>query len=223
MEDMPDKLRRNVMIISTVILSTWGFDLTLKPSGSILGVVDIPDIPPFKIWSLLTLMLVYFFLRYIYSDQVKDDLKKFKTEYTNLKIEKAAKQIKRRVHRYLKTGKPPHGMPHLIPTEIRKTLFPIDNFLFKPHYFLDQNCSSGQVGITYKITNKRGEIFLSTDKETKYDFEFPCIERCKIKALTFLRASTISKGAVDFLFPMLLATLSIAICLYKILDLIITI
>lgn len=221
MEDVPEKLRRNVMMISTTILLTWSLNLTLKTSGTILGFVDISNITPIKIWLLLAVLLAYFFLRYIYSDQVKDDLKKFKSEYTVLKVKNASKKINRQVHRYFKTGTPPAWMPHLIPVDGQNDLFPISRPMFKLIYFWDKNCSAGRIGITYKITDKRGETFTSADKEAKYDFEFSRIERFKIEVLTILRASTISKGAVDFLTPISLAILSILICAYKILFLII--
>jgi hypothetical protein len=67
MDDTPDKLRRNVVVLSAAILVIAFFRLSFKATGTLLGFAEVSNVSPFKVWLALTATLLYMFLRWRYA------------------------------------------------------------------------------------------------------------------------------------------------------------
>ncbi|WP_397452547.1 hypothetical protein [Pseudomonas sp. NA-150] len=221
MEDLPEKLRRNVMFIGTLILSTWIFDLKIKVSETVFGFIDIGNITPIKIWISLLVALVYFSLRHIYSDQVKSDFKLMKVEHQTLRIRNAYRTLNKRMRIYFKTGLLPTWLPQLIP-DSAADLFPFKNPMFKIRVSsLDSSCAAGAISLSYKVLGKNGEEYSSMAGTNLYDFTLSRHERMKIFIASTIRTATFSKAAVDVLAPFIIASTGLIICVSKLLILLI--
>ncbi|TAM51233.1 MAG: hypothetical protein EPN57_18460 [Paraburkholderia sp.] len=73
MDDLPDKLRRNVVVLSAAILAIAFFNLSFKPTGTLLDFAEVGNVSPFKVWLALGVTLLYTFMRYrFYADTLKD-------------------------------------------------------------------------------------------------------------------------------------------------------
>ncbi|RQM45240.1 hypothetical protein EHZ19_25060 [Paraburkholderia bannensis] len=68
MDDTPDKLRRNVVALSAAILTIAFFHLSFKPTGNLLGLAEVGNVSPFKVWLDLATVLLYVGLRYHHAD-----------------------------------------------------------------------------------------------------------------------------------------------------------
>jgi hypothetical protein len=222
LDDSPDKLRRNVMLIGTIIIATILYDFTLKTSGSILGIIEIGNISPLKIWLSLLALLIYFHLRYIYSDQVSEDRKKMKTGTTSLRIRATYQLLHKQIDKYLKKGNqpscitttlPPLGLynRHLRPAPPKFKII-IDT--------LENDCSRGTVTVKHEqyaaTTNA-----ISIKEHNNLNFTIPNYLRIKILITTAARTLTISKSSVDFVAPLLISLVGFLACIYKIASLLI--
>lgn len=71
LDDVAEKARRNLMIVSTGILAVWALGIPLD--GKLVGAVDLSAVDPLRAWLAATCVLAYFTARYNFSpNTVKD-------------------------------------------------------------------------------------------------------------------------------------------------------
>ncbi|SOE48684.1 hypothetical protein SAMN05446635_0235 [Burkholderia sp. OK233] len=102
MDDLPDKLRRNVVVLSAAIVAVNVFHLSFKPSGMLLGFAEVGHVTPLKAWLALSAVLVYLFLRYWFYEDTDQELTLLAQEFQNRRY--AA--IKRHLERALERARP---------------------------------------------------------------------------------------------------------------------
>ena len=73
LDDVADKARRNLMVVSTGILAVWALGIPLD--GKFVGAVDLSAVSPWRAWSATICVLVYFALRYRLSPSISEKLK----------------------------------------------------------------------------------------------------------------------------------------------------
>jgi len=216
MDDIPEKLRRNVMLISSLIICILLFNLTLKTSGSILGFIEIGNISITKLWLSLLIALAYFFLRYYFFEPVKKDIKNMSTEYLNFKIKNAYRTLSKSIRTYFKTGIQPSFLPRLLPNTIN--VFPLKHSSFKLRLrSLDDSCASGTISISYKIVAHNGEEYRSSAENDQYEFTLSKIQKLNILIKSIIRTAALSKATVDVFVPFALAGVAAIICTFKLL------
>jgi hypothetical protein len=86
MDDLPDKLRRNVVVLSAVIVAITVFHLSFKPTGTLLGFAEVGNVTPLKVWLTLSAVLVYVFLRYWFHDDTDADRQALAGHYKGLQL-----------------------------------------------------------------------------------------------------------------------------------------
>lgn len=64
MDDVRDELRRNALVLSATIVAIVLFHLCFKPTGTQLGLAEVSNGTPLKIWLTLSVVPAYIFLRY---------------------------------------------------------------------------------------------------------------------------------------------------------------
>lgn len=65
LEDVAEKARRNLMVVSTGILAVWALGIPLD--GKLVGAVDLSAVEPWRAWLAATCVLVYFAARYYFA------------------------------------------------------------------------------------------------------------------------------------------------------------
>ncbi|WP_405123224.1 hypothetical protein [Pseudomonas sp. M20] len=221
MDDSSDKLRRNVMLIGAVIISTILFDFSLKTSGSILGLIEIREISQLKTWLCLSILLIYFFLRYVFSDQVTEDRKKMKTGITNLRIKAAYNLLNKQISIYLKKDKKPSCITsRLPPLGLNDKYLRTTPLKFKVTIdALEENCGTGVITIKHQRTETT-KTSSSTVEHKNLIFKLTKYQKIKILISTLIRTLTLSKSAVDYIAPLTISFASLLACTYKIVTLI---
>ncbi|MDB0511066.1 hypothetical protein [Ralstonia solanacearum] len=68
LDDTEEKSRRNLVALSSAILTSAWLQPKLADKGKLLGVIDANDIAPVRVWTLATVALCYFVWRYWLSD-----------------------------------------------------------------------------------------------------------------------------------------------------------
>jgi hypothetical protein len=80
MEDTQDKVRRNVITLSTLIILFWFLDLKLSTTLTLLGTVQLENVSPFKLWLCITAILVYMSLRYRFDGKTNIQIREIEPE-----------------------------------------------------------------------------------------------------------------------------------------------
>ena len=93
MDDTPDKLRRNVVILAAAILAISLSDLSFRTNGTLLGFTEVSNVNAFRVWLALTATLVYMFLRWRYAVDTEKKLLDIKVLFDGLR----ARAIKERI------------------------------------------------------------------------------------------------------------------------------
>lgn len=220
MDDSPDKLRRNVMLICCIIISIVMFDFKIEPSGSFLSVIKIGNISPIKLWLSLSTLLIYFFLRYIYSDQITTDTKRMKKDYAQLRLKSTYKLITKQIKRYLNTGKQPsYLIKALPPLNLRQIHLTEKPKKFRVSFTEVENYSNGAIKLTYrKATEQLGRPH-TVETLNNLTFVIPKKNQALAFASTIARTATISKSSVDLITPIFLSAISFIVCIYNITNL----
>lgn len=68
LEDVAEKARRNLMVVSTGILAVWALGIPLD--GKLVGAVDLNQVEPWRAWTCAAVVLVYFYLRFHLSPDI---------------------------------------------------------------------------------------------------------------------------------------------------------
>lgn len=69
MDDTQDKIRRNLVAISSGILLASFLKIELTTSPKLLGIAEITSISPLRFWFAILFLLLYFIVRYRFSDE----------------------------------------------------------------------------------------------------------------------------------------------------------
>lgn len=67
LDDVADKARRNLMVMSTGILAVFALGIPLD--GKLVGAVDLSAVQPWRAWLVALIALVYFAARYHYAPE----------------------------------------------------------------------------------------------------------------------------------------------------------
>lgn len=241
MDDTPDKLRRNIVVLSAAILAIAFFHLSFKPTGTLLGFAEVGNVSAFKVWLALSAVLAYAFLRYRFDAATGESLSAMRDEFDRFVKLAVTHRAERAVSRYLI-----QGTQHWLPYWIRD----IDRFVdqvAKDAAFLgtDTRPVSAEIRATRRELSRdsdlfcdeadspwRGEFTFTYAAQWEFDggtsfgscggysksayiYEMYGLGRPMLLATALLRAPH-SKGAIDVVLPFVLSGLAMLVCLYKI-------
>lgn len=65
MDDVAEKARRNLLMVSAGILAVWALGIPLD--GKLVGAVDLSSVEPWRAWATATAVLLYFSLRHYFA------------------------------------------------------------------------------------------------------------------------------------------------------------
>lgn len=74
LDDVAEKARRNLMMVSTGILAVWVLGIPLD--GKLVGTVNLSAVEPWRAWFCVAVVLIYFALRYHYAPTSSDSPEK---------------------------------------------------------------------------------------------------------------------------------------------------
>lgn len=69
LDDVAEKARRNLMMVSTGILAVWALGIPLD--GKLVGAVNLATVAPWRAWLCVTVVLAYFATRYYYAPEIE--------------------------------------------------------------------------------------------------------------------------------------------------------
>jgi len=103
--DDDDKVRRNCMAASAAVLTGWALDIQQKDVWKrFLG--EELTVQPFRAWLLISLVLLYLFMRYLFSDERGKAHGEMLHEFNTARAMAIVSGLKRDYLRYKRTGSP---------------------------------------------------------------------------------------------------------------------
>ena len=223
MDDLPDKLRRNVVVLAAAILAIGFFNLSFKPTGTLLGFAEVSNVSPFKVWLALAATLAYVMLRYHHAADTFGERAFATDSFRGLRQEAVMERLAAHIRRYFLRGAP------------IKLFDDIDEFIdsdIARHMERDGRAQRidelhvGNVDIRRTLPWWQGRASVSfhvvwtsgpygRDGVPQPAFTLPRQERLHTTLLALLRAATRSRAGVDVALPYAMASLAMLVCLYK--------
>jgi hypothetical protein len=221
MDDLPDKLRRNVVVLSATIVAITVFHLSFRPTGTLLGFVEVGRVTPLKVWLVFSAVLVYMFLRYWFYEGTDQERALLAQEFQGRRYAAIKRHLERSLERHLVHRRAPACLINFDDfADVQLAVCFADR---GPAIRADAVASveadqhspwQGRVGYALELQWPSGNHY-STSGGQRFDFR---LTRC-FAAWTVLRCAlgttTYSKSAVDVLVPIALACAAATMCLYQ--------
>lgn len=220
MDDMPDKLRRNLVVLSAAILAIAFFHLSFKPTGMLLGFAEVGNVSPFKIWVALTATLIYMFLRYRYATETVVEISAVSELFVTIRAQVVAEYIGVVVARYLKRLRPvtifidfAEFMDGTLEDRMnqfgRARRVDVEVVLEEPERWW-----SGRASIEFYAEWTAGASYgRSGGRMPEYQLSWR--QRVSVIASSLFRAAGASRAGVDVAVPFGLSAVAMLVCLFK--------
>lgn len=220
-DDTTEKVRRNVVVLSSGIIIASALDLQTDQASKLFGVIELQSIGTLRFWLILSIVLIYVFLRYWFDSETFSQKSRLLSELSIIRLDVLTKYLKFEVKQAFK----------------KNTLPPsIDNFeeLKKPELLVryENHESLSEINIDLSIERSPGSSWsgwvlpdyqLEWDKKhfstksggNRYQFVLSKNKENFLEVISFVKLFLYSKSSVDFLIPILLFVISLGICLSK--------
>lgn len=226
-EDSGDKLRRNLVMVSTAVLVGAFLDVQVSATAKLLGVAEIQNLTPWKIWLVLGIALVYFILRYRFDGLTEKLATKARAGFSAIARPMVVSYVNRAVKSTLIYGRPNKRLAvEGLQNAIRERS---DSYSRTSTYRPLNPSKPVSLSLTGDLRGqlwKGGLLFefgvapLATTANggtgfEYVDYEIPRLVRGVISLFAFLRLLTYTKVGVDLLFPYFVGLLALATCVWK--------
>ncbi|MFM0363058.1 hypothetical protein [Paraburkholderia sediminicola] len=221
MDDTPDKLRRNVVVLSAAILAIAFFNLSFKPTGTLLGFAQVGNVTGTKIWVALLVVLLYVFLRYHFCAQTTDERTTMAKDFHGWRQQAVRRCLERAVRTYFLRNRAVtwiEGFDRFVDHDIEERMRrdgparEVDDLVVSVNWN-EGHWYTGNAGFQFHA------IWTSSSYGrgggNRHDFALPQHLRAQVLANCALRAVTYSRGAVDVAVPFGLAALAFLTCTFK--------
>jgi hypothetical protein len=221
MDDLPDKLRRNVVVLSAAIVAITVFHLSFRPTSTLLGFAEIGRVTPLKVWLVLSAVLVYMFLRYWFYEGTDQERALLAQEFQGRRYAAIKRHLERSLERHLVYKRAPVCLTnfHDFADQQLAVCFadrgPAMRADVVASVEADQHSPwKGKVGYALELQWPSGNHYRTSGGQ-RFDFRLTpgfavwTVLRCAVRTATY------SKSAVDVLVPIALAGVAATMCLYQ--------
>lgn len=208
MDDVPEKVRRNLMVVSTAIILLWFLRVPIQ--GKIFWVLDLTQVDTWRPWSAALAILVYCMLR-------------FHTEPDTTKSrERAAKNIQHQHRSAIQTQLHRHAL-HAFENNVTSRVLgqltpPEDGYeLVSVNALRDQGggalpTSSRYISFEWKKTNEKG----GWTKHTNSEFSLRWYDHLLALPRTLKYGKWFKWDALELGLPYLLSVIAGVVCAWQI-------
>jgi hypothetical protein len=222
MDDTPDKLRRNVVVLSAAIVAITIFHLSFTPKATLLGFAEVGTITPLKVWLALSAVLGYVFLRYWFHDDTTRERAALADHYRGLRYAALQRCLGAEIERYFMRQCSPRWLADfddfsdakILPGRLAELGRPTSIDAVATITHAEHSPWQGDVGYSFVVAwAGRNECGHSDGK--RYAYSLSNQVAFLIRARCALRTGTWSKSAVDLLVPIVLAGAAGIMCAYQ--------
>jgi hypothetical protein len=221
LDDTAAKVRRNLVVLSAGIIIAHILNLEVDHTSKLFGIIELQSIDLFKFWALVTIALIYVFLRYWFDTDTTLQKSHLLSELSIIRLNVLTKYLKFEIKQSFKKNVTPSSINDF--DELKKPELLIRH---KNHESLSKiniqlsiernpgSPWSGWVLPDYQLEWDK-KHFSTKNGGSRYQF---IVSNNKVKfltALSYINLCLYSKSSVDFLAPIFLFIIAIGICLSK--------
>jgi hypothetical protein len=222
MEDTENKIRRNLVALSALIILAPLLDLRLKDQASLLGLADISKINETKMLVCAAVVLVYFFLRYIFDEGIEKKKEGLSAALLKNKQKAVLNSVLAELKKYLKSGKTPRHIKnyedygaHLFEGEVVNQR---DQFAsIKLDGYIDANQNDpweNKISVNFYARHKiRGQI--SSSGGLACEYQFTKLSRARLSIFPLIKTAFYTPSGINFVFPFLLFYVAWLVCCFS--------
>lgn len=220
-DDSEDKIRRNLVLISSLILAL-GFLGASEEAALQKILYPHFHVQTWKVLALEFLLLTYFSLRYRFSVALSQALIDKRVEFDRLRLEQMMAYISNALNGYISIGV---DSPIFIPSLSRRIKKYIKNQgeddgrsyrLGNLSFSLTRQINewSGEIKLDVELNERQG-VNQSIGDNLHVNYSFRGIPKCQVLIKTYLRIYLYSKSSISIFVPIFIATLAYASIAYK--------
>lgn len=223
-DDTNDKLRRNLVVLSFLIIVGSYADICIQQEGRLFSVINYTDLSYLKFWTILLAVQGYVSLRYWFDNNRKKDNVLAKNEYKDFEQKLILLFLKQDFKNAILKRKMPRWIANFQELDNQELKIHYEEWGLPSKISLtitlqkdEVNDWNGWLGKAYSVEwEKRGHF--STTGGFRYQYMIGSVAIWIIKTIASIKHITFSKANVDFYIPILLATIAIGACLLQIID-----
>lgn len=220
-DDTAEKVRRNVVVLSAGIIITSALNLQVDQASKLFGVIELQFISSFKFWILLTVVLIYVFLRYWFDKETTSQKSHLLSELSIIRLSVLTKYLEYEVKQSFKKNKVPSSIHDFQELKKPELLIRYKNNESISEINVDLSIErnpgspwSGWVLPDYQLEWDE-KHFSTKNGGNRYQFVISNNKEKFLSVLSYINLSLYSKSSVDFIVPIFLFTISLGICLSK--------
>ncbi|WP_188379263.1 hypothetical protein [Oxalicibacterium faecigallinarum] len=213
MDDSQDKVRRNLVVASSLVLLAQILNIEIKEDASI-GIFAIRNVTDDMFWVLACAVLFYLFQRYWFDDATAMQSKRLTDDFKNWML----KQIRWIVQRHAKEAvirKGPYGC-------ISKIF--LDNVLFDGVVEVSVSIPVtefavsriGTCNVNVSIHSQTADRNTVAIRSVVVEYRLGLIDSLFVICLPLTRLAVFSKGYVDFVLPLMLWFSAFICCIARV-------
>lgn len=222
--DDSDKIRRNLVVFSTAILVGAFLNVKIEGSAKLLGIAEIAKPEPWKVWFVLSALVIYQLTRFRFDGGTGLLLHSAKEYLRNVTAPRVGNYLVRRLGRDIRrSGQSPVLVSTVLVDAIRN--LEVLDVPGQLHSRTDEwklaslTMTGAHEGGIWKgrhyfdVVTSAGESMRST--RTYADYSVPVLARPFIAARSLFQLVFYSKIGVDLLFPYLVGFGALGVCAWK--------
>lgn len=234
MDDEDSKIRRNLVVASTLVVLAWWLRLPLdKLSEKMFGVSSAPGLE-WRVWLAAIVVLLYLLHRFRFAGEAAGAFVQWRNSRSNLRQELIQRHFEKRMATYTKNGLPFHEVGEPLKQRVNEILSElaarqgvepghliVDKFILKPI----QHGSLTKAGLNVKPSKRVGSMHcdlavrsatsLLPPKAFVLNYELSKQRYSWIQCKLFLRTGTYSPAATALVLPYVLAVVALALAAWK--------
>lgn len=220
-DDTANKVRRNVVVLSSGIIIASVLELQTDQASKLFGVIELQSVSTLRFWILLSIILIYVFLRYWFDSETSTQKSRLLSELSIIRLDVLTKYLKYEVKQAFKKNKLPPSIHNFDELKKPELLIRYKNkeFLSKINIDLSIERSPGSPWSGWVLPDYQLEwdkkYFSTKNGGNRYQFVISENKEKILEVISYMKLSLYSKSSVDFLIPIFLFVISLIICLSK--------
>lgn len=212
MEDADDKIRRNLLLVSAIVLLVWLLDFQVASTVKLFGVVESPNFSPRKFWTVAGLLILYFALRYRFDDHVRRKFAGIKDELESEYLTVVARPLEKAFLAEIDSSVVGPSSVELGDALLNEYGEPQGKFALVRLTLASFWRGTGKATFSGTVLSSYGVIEFSPEMT----FRVSGVLRLSAIVLSISRLTAYSRFGIETLLPVAMATFAFGVCVVKV-------
>jgi hypothetical protein len=221
MDDIQDKVRRNLVVVAAAVILIQLLHVEISPKATDVSIFTVSKVSQLKFWILALAVLVYLFQRYWFDKATRDQSADTVKEFHALRTPRIIEKLRREIRGHVDTGKVPKFVEgfHDVVKQFHSAHYPPDTF-DEIHVGLQRNPTDrpwsrdGKLNIELTRISK-GKVVSNVMSDWRSSYRLSFGDMLCVSVVPVFRTALFSKSSVDFLVPLYLAAGAVGVTMFR--------